>query len=318
MSIKVVGSGLFGATCARLLADKGYDVQVFEQRPVVAGNCYDEEIEGVLTCKHGVHVFHTNLDKVWDFVNRFAEFNDYVHRVLCYVDGQYISFPPNEQTYQQLGTKDVSILLDGYSKKMWGDVSDEWLNTVQARIPIRFNDDDRYFADKHQGMPIGGYTQMVEKMLAGIPVNHRKFTLQDVSSNDTVIYSGSIDELFDYQFGKLDYRSLSFLTVPRGDERQPVAVVNYPSLDTPCIRTVDYSYFYNQPSNQLLVYEYPEAFNGENERYYPINDTDNLELYGKYLTLLPSNVIVGGRLGSYQYLNMDQVILRAFDISGKF
>jgi UDP-galactopyranose mutase len=314
--ITIVGCGLFGATCARLLKDKRYDVKIIEQRPVVGGTCYDVLQHGIRVHKHGAHIFHTNHETVWKFVNRFATFNHYIHKVLSFVEGQYISLPPNNMTYQQLGCPDHSYIYEklfkGYSQKQWGaDVPE----TAVARIPFRNTFDDRYFTDKYQGIPCEGYTRMIRKMINGIPLEHRQFTLEQANSTDTIIYSGSLDELFNYRHGKLEYRSLTFREEEHDGDYQGIAVVNYPSPDVPFTRTIEHKHFYYQECDHTVVtYEHPCPWNGTNERYYPVPTAKNQALYAQYQAGLPKNVIVGGRLGTYRYMNMDAVVKQALEI----
>jgi len=316
MEVTVVGAGLFGATVARLLTDKGHCVRLVEERPVVGGMAYDELHRGIRVHTHGAHIFHTKSEEVWRFVNRFGKFNNYVHTVWCSLNGQYISFPPNLMTYQQLGSNDRQVihdkLLDGYSKKQWGGITPDW---AISRIPFRTTFDNNYFSGEHQGIPVNGYTSLVQAMIAGIPLEHRKFTLADVGATERVIYSGAIDELFDYRFGKLGYRSLRFDVQELRGDYQGCAVVNYPSPDIPYTRSIEHKHFLYQKSAVTVVsFEHPCSFDGTNERYYPILTPENQCLYCKYMGLLPSNVTVGGRLGNYSYCDMTQCIEQAFTL----
>jgi len=320
MNITIVGAGLFGATVARLLIEKGHRIRLIEERPVVGGMAHDEMRKGIWVHKHGAHIFHTKSEEIWYFVNQFGKFNNYVHTVFALVDEQYVSFPPNTLTYQQLGTSNEQVVFDklfsGYSRKQWGGQVHDW---AISRIPFRNTLNNIYFSGEYQGIPVNGYTSLIKTMLDGIQVEHRKFTVNDLSSSDLVIYSGSLDELFDYQYGKLEYRSLQFKEYEFSGDSQGCAVINYPSIDVPYTRTIEHKHFYYQEcDNTIVSYEYPCADDGTNERYYPILSENNQVLYNQYRNLLPSNVMIGGRLGSYAYLNMTDVIEQAFQLSRQF
>jgi len=320
MDVTIVGAGLFGATTARLLVDKGYAVRLIEERPVVGGLAYDEVVHGIRVHRHGAHIFHTKSEKVWTFMNRFGKFNNYVHTVLCVVDGQFISFPPNLMTYQQLGSNDRHViytkLIEGYSRKQWGGIIPDW---AISRIPYRTTFDNIYFSGQYQGIPLDGYTALVQAMIAGIPLEHRKFTSHDLATGGRVIYSGAIDELFDYCYGHLGYRSLRFEDRTLPGDYQGCAVINYPAKDVPYTRSIEHKHFmYQTCDNTIVTFEHPCAFDGTNERYYPLLTPENQSRYCRYLGLLPPNVTVGGRLGDYSYYDMTQSVERAFEVASDY
>ncbi len=326
----IVGAGLFGATCARLLADAGKRVAVIEKRDHIGGNCYTEVIDGIVVHKYGGHIFHTNSRKIWDFVNQFTAWKQYEHRVKVYADGKYYSFPPNRMTLQQLGNPNgdaKQVIKDkffvGYSEKQWGWPFDQIPDAIIKRIPIRDNWDDRYFTDVYQGLPLGGYTPMFESLLDGIPLRLGEDFLQSPEywkrKTDQIIYTGEIDRLFDFCYGYLEYRSLSFVNKTVAGDYQGCATVNYPSKGVDFTRIMEWKHFAGQGSheNSVITFEYPCAYDGTNEPYYPIRDQHNAALYERYHRMLPPWLIVGGRLGSYQYLNMDQAIGAAMKLTDK-
>jgi UDP-galactopyranose mutase len=327
----IVGAGIFGATCARLLTEANYSVKVIERRNHLAGNCYDTQIEGVIVNKYGGHVFHTNAPRIWQFVSRFAEWQPYEHRVKAMSGGSVYSFPPNRLTAQQLGIslgdEDAEKVIRkaffvGYSEKQWGMPYDEIPRSITRRIPIRDNYDDRYFSDKYQGVPIGGYTAMVTNMLAGIPVETGVDYIKDRGYWDkqakTVIYTGALDELFDYAIGTLEYRSLTHTTRVLPSDVVGAATLNYCDKAVPYTRIINWRTIGYQDGNAWPVtWEYPAD---AGEKYYPVPTDSNLELHGLYETLCKreaANIRPGGRLGLYQYLNMDQAIGAAMALVGR-
>lgn len=340
----VVGAGLYGATFARLATDAGKRCLVIDKRTEVAGNCYDERHEGILVNRYGGHIFHTNSDSIWNFVRRFSEFTQYEHRVKVNYAGEVYSFPINLLTFQHIfGTctpKQAKDILDalsgeyygecdsfqgylvskigwgmyqkffkGYTKKQWGREPRELPASIAKRIPIRLTYDDRYFSDKYQGMPVDGYTSMVERMLEGIEVHLGvEYPSWDYSLPGVrVVYSGPLDALFDYRFGKLEYRSLRFEHETLDGDYQGCATINYTDERIPYTRIIEWKHF--RPDTHcertVITREYPSS---DGDPYYPIADTHNRELHRKYQSLVPDWMIVGGRLGAYQYLNMDQAI----------
>jgi UDP-galactopyranose mutase len=348
----IVGSGLFGATCAYELAKK-HRVLVVEKRNHIGGNCYTENIEGVHVHKYGAHIFHTSDKRIWDWVNQFAEFRQFQNSPIANYKGELYSLPFNMWTFYQLwGVKnpeDAKLkiesqkyrgpitnleeqarsmvgddifykLIKGYTEKQWGKKCTELPPSIIKRLPVRFTWDNNYFNDKYQGIPIDGYTQIFEKLLDGIEVmletdffQHKEYF--ELISNK-IIYTGPIDKFFNYQFGKLEYRSLrweNYLLDKESFQGHPV--MNFTDEDTEYTRVLEHKFFDNQ--NQKKTYiskEYSCEYNGENEPYYPIRDEVNTNIYNKYKTLSQGDnkYIFGGRLGTYAYYDMHQVIGQAF------
>ena len=327
----IVGAGIYGATCARLLTEAGYSVKVIERRNHLAGNCHDTQIEGVWVNCYGGHIFHTNAPRIWQFVSRFAEWQPYEHRIKAMANGVVYSFPPNRLTAQQLGIslgdEDAEKVIRktffvGYSEKQWGRPYDEIPRSITRRIPIRDSYDDRYFSDKYQGMPIGGYTAMVANMLKGVPVETGIDYVKDreywSKQAKTVIYTGALDELFDYALGTLEYRSLTHTTRILPSDVVGAATLNYCDKGVPYTRIINWRTMGYQDGNAWPVtWEYPAA---KGEKYYPVPTDDNLELHRLYETLCKreaANTRPGGRLGLYQYLNMDQAVGAAMALVGR-
>jgi UDP-galactopyranose mutase len=346
----IVGAGLYGATFARLATDAGRKVLVIDKRDHLAGNCFDSRVDGILVNRFGGHIFHTNSKLIWDFVNRFASFSNYQHKVIADCYGNKISLPinlwtlhqllgvdgpadawemlgdvaeriPNPQNFEEqvlstLGAKIYHLLFYGYTKKQWGREPRELPASIAKRIPIRLTYDDRYFDDTYQGMPTEGYTEMVRRMLEGIPVElgwgvgHDWMWTFKFNHGAKVVYSGPLDELFDYRFGKLEYRSLRFEHETKQGDYQGCATMNYTDEETPYTRIIEWKHFRPEErhANTVITREYPEALG---EPYYPVGDEANRGLHKKYADLVPSWMVVGGRLGSYQYLNMDQACAMA-------
>jgi len=350
MKVLVIGAGLFGCTCARLLADAGHKVKVIERGKKPGGICRDERrASGLIVHTYGPHIFHTDNEQIWSFINRFTSFNNYVHRVFSFVGGQYISFPPNKLTYQQLGIKGNGLTKDehslifeklfrDYSRKMWGEdcfigrpglMGNTGLNVVQAamkRIKWRDTFETRMFLDKYQGIPINGYSAMFDKMLEGIDVEYgrtfyHKDLLASLNEYHRIIYSGSLDVISGYSEGELEYRTINFLEREVKDNLFGNAVINFPEWEVPYTRATEHKYFYPDTADSfetsVVTYEVPASFRrGEGqERMYPVNDCYNTGLYKRYKEKLNySNLYFGGRLGSYQYLDMDKVMWQAFSL----
>lgn len=323
----IVGAGMYGATCARLLADAGRSVMVIERRPHIGGNCYDEQIAGCYVNLYGGHIFHTNSRRIWDFINRFGEWRHYEHRVKARVGNRVYSLPPNRATFDQLGLApgaDVErtvreMFFAGYTRKQWGMSWDELPESVRRRVPIRYTYDDRYFDDRYQAVPEYGYTKIFERWLADIPVELEVDYLADAeywrSRARRVIYSGALDEFFGYDMGRLGYRSLAHDTrVLDTEDYQGCATVNYPEESVPYTRIMEWRHFGWRSASEgrtVITYEYPRS---TGEPYYPIVTDDNLALYARYAARAEeiSWLRIGGRLGSYRYYNMDQAIAAAF------
>lgn len=348
----IVGAGVFGSVCAHELTKRGKKCIVIDKRNVIGGNCYTENVDGIHVHKYGAHIFHTNDKYLWDYVNQFAEFRQYTHNVIANFKGEMYTLPFNMWTFNQLwgvnepdkakqilegqtflgipsnleeqaismvGKDIYERLIKGYTEKQWNKSCSELPASIIKRLPVRFTWDSNYFNDKFTGMPIGGYTQIFEKMLDGIPImlnadyfNDRTF--YDLMA-DKVIYTGPIDKFFDYKHGKLDYRSLEWKTEKlEKDNFQGVPVVNYTDSEIPYTRILEHKWF--DPNNQkgtIISYEYPKEYDGTNEPFYPIRDKENTLIYEKYreMTKGLDNYYFGGRLGSYSYFDMHQVIAQA-------
>ena len=354
----IVGCGISGATIARLLADQGEQVVIIDSKDHIAGNIYDYYDDGICVHKYGTHIFHTSNKQVWDFISRFCQWYPYQHKVRGLIDGQIVPIPFNLNTLhavfpESLADKIEKKLLDNfglnvkvpilelrkkddpdlqflaqyvyekifleYTLKQWGKKPDEIDPSVSGRVPVYISRDDRYFQDKYQGIPIDGYTKMIQKMLDSPNITVKTNTNFDKNMKyDRLFWTGSIDEFFDYKYGELPYRSerFEFIKYPFS-KFQDAAVINYP-CNYDWTRIGEYKYFLNNQSDKTIVsYEYPEAFeNGKNERYYPIANEANDKLYNDYLNLAKNtkNVYFCGRLGDYKYYDMDKAVARAIDL----
>lgn len=360
----IAGCGLSGAVIARLLADIGEKVLVIDRKNHIAGNIYDYKDEnGIYIHKYGSHIFHTNNEKVWKFLNRFTSFNTYMHKVVALIDGIETTIPFNINTlydvfpkslvkrleeklldkfeyntkvpileFQKQDDNDLKFLADyiykkvflHYTAKQWGKNPDEIASAVTARVPVHVSKDDRYFQDKYQGIPLNGYTKMVENILnhpnieVKLNTDFKEFASenQEELKNFRIFYTGSIDEFFDYKYGELPYRSVNFKFETHNREfYQSNAVVNYP-CNYDFTRIHEYKYYLNDKSDKTVIAkEYSEYFeNGKNERYYPIENDDNKNLYEKYLSQTPDNLYFLGRLGDYKYYDMDKAVERAINL----
>jgi UDP-galactopyranose mutase len=347
----IVGAGFAGSVCAERLASHGYKVLLVERRSHIGGNAYDEYDEaGVLIHKYGPHIFHTNSEMVFEYLSRFTQWRPYEHRVLAEVDGMQLPIPINLDTINRLFKKDFNSsecekfleslaepvpvcrnseqvvvskvgrtlyekFFQGYTRKQWGLDPSQLDAAVLARIPTRTNRDDRYFTDTYQAMPLHGYTKMFEKMLKHpnikIMLNADYREVRDLMPCRHTIFTGPVDEYFDYRFGKLPYRSLEFRFETVNQEQvQPVAVINYPNQHD-YTRVTEFKHLTGQKHQQsTLVYEYPRA---QGDPYYPIPRPENAELYKRYKELAEASpeVTFVGRLATYRYYNMDQVVAQA-------
>lgn len=327
----VVGAGLFGSTAARLLADAGKTVTVIEKRNHIAGNCHDTKIEGVWVNCYGGHIFHTNSERIWKFVSRFAKWQPYEHRVKAMAGGKVYSFPPNRLTAQQLGiglgdpnAEDIirRKFFVGYSEKQWGRPYAEIPKSIIRRIPIRDSYDDRYFSDKYQAMPAHGYTRFVTDMLDRIPVITGADYVSDTAywrgKAKSVIYTGALDELMGYRYGRLEYRSLRHETQISKDDGLGCATMNFCDKQIEYTRVISWRHMGYQDGNAYPVtIEYPANIG---ERYYPVPTKENVILHRQYQVSLfdeMPGVHAGGRLGAYQYLDMDQAIGAAMALVGR-
>ena len=349
----IVGAGLYGSVFARLATDSGKKCLVIDKRDTVAGNIYTEDIGGINVHKYGAHIFHTSNKEVWEFVNKFAEFNRYTNSPIANYKGEIYSMPFNmytfnkmwgvvtpeearkkideqmancrvdepknleEQAMNLIGKDIYEKLVKGYTEKQWGRKATELPGFIIKRLPVRLTYDNNYFNDTYQGIPIGGYTKMIENMLDGIDVRLGVDFLknrEELSSlADKIVYTGMIDEYYDYCFGELEYRSLRFETeaIPDVDNYQGNAVVNYTDAETPYTRIIEHKHFeFNTCKGTVISREYPATWKKGDEPYYPMNNDRNNELYQKYAKKAEEdkNVIFGGRLGKYKYYDMDDTV----------
>ncbi len=358
----LVGAGLFNATLANIFASKGKKCLVIDKRSHIAGNIYTENFDGINVHKYGAHIFHTDDKDVWDFVNHFATFNRYTNCPVANYNGQIFNMPFNMNTFnkiwsdvvtpsqakkrieeqaaemkgkipQNLEEQAISLvgrdiyerLIKGYTEKQWGRPCAELPPSIIKRLPVRFIYDNNYFNDVYQGIPIGGYTKMVEKMLCGVEVRLNCDFLENRSEleklAERIIYTGMIDQFFDYCYGELEYRSLRFETEKLDCENfQGNAVVNYTDSKTPYTRIIEHRHFeFGTQSITYITCEYPATWKKGDEPYYAINNEKNNALYAKYAELASNQnkVIFGGRLGMYKYLDMDDTIAAAFELAKK-
>ena len=354
----IVGAGLFGATVANLLNKKGKKVLVIDKRNHIAGNVYTEQVEGINVHRYGAHIFHTDYKDVWDYVNSFAEFNRYTNSPIARFGDEVYNLPFNMNTFAKMwndvfkpedairhieeekkeidheptNLEEQAISLVGrtiyeklikcYTEKQWNRDCKELPAFIIKRLPVRLTYDNNYFNDKYQGIPIGGYTKMVENMLDGIEVrlNTNYFDNRETFNNiaDKIIYTGALDEFYDYKLGKLEYRSLRFETKTLDCANyQGNAVVNYTGHEVDYTRVIEHKHFeFDSTSPKTVVtYEYPSDYKEGMEKYYTINDDKNNKLAEQYRELASKeqNVIFGGRLAEYKYYDMDDVIKSAFN-----
>ena len=357
----IVGAGLFGSIFAYEANKKGKKCLVIDKRSHIAGNIYTENIDGINVHKYGAHIFHTSNKKVWDYINQFAEFNRYTNSPVAIFKNELYNMPFNMNTFNKLwgvitpkqakekieqekseagitepknleeqaislvGKTIYEKLVKGYTEKQWGKRANELPSFIIKRLPVRFTYDNNYFNDIYQGIPIGGYTKIIEKMLDGIEVklNCDFFEYRNELENiaEKIIFTGPIDKYYNYIFGELEYRSLKFETeIIEEENYQGNAVVNYTEYEVPYTRIIEHKHFeYGTQPKTVVTREYPDIWNKEKEPYYPINNEENNTLYEKYKKLAEkdSKIIFGGRLGQYKYYDMDKVILEALNLSSK-
>lgn len=363
----IVGAGLFGAVFAQIAKENGKSVLVIDRRPHIAGNVYTEKVNGINLHKYGAHIFHTDNKAVWDYVNRFAVFNRYTNSPVANYKGEIYSLPFNMYTFNKMwgvvtpeeakekiekqkrnagitepknleeqaislvGTDIYEKLVRGYTEKQWGRECRNLPAFIIKRLPVRFTYDNNYFNALYQGIPVGGYTAMVERMLDGIEVRTGVDYLKDKAGFDSiakkVIYTGAVDEYFGYRLGNLEYRSVRFETeTPDTDNYQGNAVVNYTDRETPFTRIIEHKWFeFGKDENgngipgTVISREYSSEWKPGDEPYYPVNDDRNALLYAEYKKLAEkeTNVIFGGRLGEYKYYDMDRVIASAMALAEK-
>ena len=366
----IVGAGLYGVVFAHEMMRQGRKVLVIDRRKQVAGNIYTEQVLGIQVHKYGAHIFHTSDKKIWEYVNRFAEFNHYINSPIAYYKGELYNLPFNMNTFskmwgvvtpdqarekiaaqiadlqitqpQNLEEQALSLvgadvyekLVKGYTEKQWGRDCKELPAFIIKRLPLRFTYDNNYFNDRYQGIPIGGYTIMVEKMLQGIEVrtgiSYRQFVTEQESGGGMqiidqegntytkVVYTGMLDEYFNYCLGPLEYRSLRFETetMPECDNYQGNAVVNYTERAVPYTRVIEHKHFeFGTQKGTVITREYPAEWQEGDEPYYPVNDARNDALLKQYQQLAQHKpqILFGGRLGQYKYYDMDKVIGAALD-----
>ena len=351
----IVGSGLYGAIVARELKNAGYKVLIIEKRNHIAGNVYTEKRDNINVHVYGAHIFHTSDEKVWNYVNKYAKFNDFINSPLAYYKGEYYHMPFNMNTFHEIwgvntaeeakakieeekakenikeitnleeqaislvGRTIYERLVKGYTEKQWGRDCKDLPSFIIKRLPLRFEYNNNYFNDIYQGIPIGGYTKLVENIIGDIEVKLNEDYLKNKDywnkQAKKIIYTGAIDEFYDYKFGELEYRSLKF-EVERIEKEfyQKNCVINYTEREVPYTRIIEHKYFENDQSDVTwITKEYPADYKKGMEKFYPMNDEKNNNLYKKYAELASNekNIFFGGRLGKYKYYDMDDVIAEA-------
>lgn len=357
----IVGAGLFGAVFAHEAGKKGKKCLVVDRRNHIGGNIYTEEIEGIQVHRYGAHIFHTSNKEVWEYVNRFAEFNHYINSPIAVYKDELYNLPFNMNTFSKMWNiktpaeakeiidrqiADLGItepanleeqalslvgrdvyekLIKGYTEKQWGRKCTELPAFIIRRLPLRFTYDNNYFNDRYQGIPIGGYTAIIKKLLEQADVKFgtdylkERETYKDMA--DRIVFTGMIDEYFDYILGALEYRSVRFETeVLDCPNYQGNAVVNYTEREVPYTRIIEHKHFEFGTSDKTVISrEYSSEWKVGDEPYYPVNDERNSSLYEKYKELAEKEkrVVFGGRLGAYKYYDMDKVILAALELAEK-
>lgn len=363
----IVGSGLFGAIFAYEAKQKGKKCLVIDKRSNIAGNIYTEKINGINVHKYGAHIFHTSNKKIWDYINQFTEFNRYTNSPIAKYKNELYNLPFNMNTFNKLwgvitpqeakqkieqerqaagisepknleeqaislvGKTIYEKLVKGYTEKQWGEKATNLPSFIIKRLPVRFIYDNNYFNDIYQGIPVDGYTKIIEKMLSGIEVRlncdffENRAELENIANK--IIFTGPIDQYYNYKYGELQYRSLRFETEVLDEENyQGNAVVNYTEFEVPYTRIIEHKHFEfgtnlgkvaegEAKEKTIISKEYPDKWVKGKEAYYPINNETNNELYNKYAELASndSKVIFGGRLGQYKYYDMDKVIASALE-----
>ena len=354
----IVGAGLFGSVFAHEAKKKGKTCLVIDKRDHIAGNIYCEEIEGINVHKYGAHIFHTSNKKVWEYINQFAEFNNYINSPIAVYKYELYNLPFNMNTFSKMWNirtpqeakekiarqvaetgitepknleeqglslvgKDVfEKLVKGYTEKQWGRDCKDLPAFIIKRLPVRFTYDNNYFNDRFQGIPMGGYTKIVEKMLDGVDVktstDYFTFIKENPDIAEKTVFTGMIDEYFGYKLGVLEYRSVRFETeVLDTDNYQGNAVVNYTEREVPYTRIIEHKHFeFGKQEKTVISREYSSEWHVGMEPYYPVNNETNNALFEKYkeLAAKEENVIFGGRLGNYKYYDMDKVIEAALEV----
>ncbi len=353
----IVGAGLFGSVFAHEMAKAGKKCLVIDKRQHKGGNVYCEDVKGINVHKYGAHIFHTNSKKIWDYVNQFAEFNNYVNSPISISKGKMYNLPFNMNTFYQLwGTKkpveakaiiesqikkwgkkspknleeqalslvgkDVyETLIKDYTEKQWGKKATELPAFIIKRLPVRYTFNNNYFNDTYQGIPVGGYNKIIDGLLKGVEV----ITGEDFFKNKNhfmdqahkIVFTGKIDEFYNYKFGQLEYRSLRFeSTILEEENYQGNAVINYNDLEQPYTRIIEHKHFeFGKQKHTVITKEYPEDWTPKKEAYYPINNKENQDKYEQYKSCSEeeTNVIFGGRLAEYKYYDMHQIIASALE-----
>lgn len=353
----IVGSGLYGAIFAYEAGKKGKRCLVVEKRPHIAGNIYTEEVEGIQVHRYGAHIFHTSNREVWEYIQQFAEFNRYTNSPVAYYKGEIYNMPFNMNTFHKMwgvvtpdearakiqeqiaregitqprnleeqalslvGRDIYEILVKGYTEKQWGRRAKELPPEIIRRLPVRYTYDNNYFNDLYQGIPVGGYTQIIEKMLerAEVRLNTDYLAQKDALDGqaEKIVYTGPVDAYFQYCFGNLEYRRVRFETEVLDQENyQGNAVVNYTEYEVPYTRIIEHKHFeFGTQEKTVISREYPAEWKPGDEPYYPINDEKNSSLYKRYRELAEreERVIFGGRLGTYRYMDMHNVVAEALE-----
>ena len=352
----IVGSGLFGAVFAHEAKKAGKSVLMLERRDHVGGNVYCEKKDGINIHKYGAHIFHTSYEDVWAYVNKFVTFNNFINSPVANYQGHLYNLPFNMNTFRELwdivtptqakaviaeqrqaikgepqnleeqaislvGTDIYTKLIKGYTEKQWGRSCTELPAFIIKRLPVRYTFDNNYFNDRYQGIPVGGYNKLIEALLDGIKVRTGVDYLKERAAYQSmarkVVYTGSIDEYFDYKLGQLEYRGLHFETERLEEENhQGVAVVNYTEREVPYTRIIEHKHFeFGTQPVTYITREYPADWHRDEEAYYPVNNERNQQLYQQYAALAEqeANTIFGGRLAEYKYYDMDDVIKSALE-----
>jgi UDP-galactopyranose mutase len=347
----IVGSGFFGSICAYELSKKGHKVCVIDKRDHIGGNCYTSNRDNINVHDYGPHIFHTSNEKVWSWINQFTTFNNFTLRPVANYKGEIYSLPFNMWTFSKIynithphqligklkkyqnndpknleecaislvGKKCYKKLIKGYTEKQWRKSAKELPKEIIERLPVRLTYDNNYFNDKYQGIPIGGYTQIFEKLLDGVDVKlNTDFFKDELPKYKKLIYTGPIDKYFNYQFGPLEYKTVEFEHTRLDlNNHQGAAIMNYTEKKVPKTRTIEHKHFENSISDVTWVTdEFPVEYNSEiNDPYYPVNDKTNNKIYEQYknLSIEEKNVYFGGRLAEYKYYDMDKVISSALN-----
>lgn len=358
----IVGAGLFGSCFAYEMTKLGKKCLVIDRRNHIGGNVYCEDVHGIHVHKYGAHIFHTSNKKIWEYVNSFCEFNNYINSPIANYHDELYNMPFNMNTFSKLWNistpkeaqeiiekqkrqyaveepknleeqaislvgKDIyEKLVKGYTEKQWGRECKDLPAFIIKRLPVRFTYNNNYFKDRYQGIPVNGYNEIVEKMLSGSDVELNVDYLKEKDKYneiaEKVLFTGMVDEYFNYKLGTLEYRSLKFENeILEGVKNyQGVAVVNYTDSKTPYTRIIEHKHFeFGEQEDTVITREYPKTWKIGDEAYYPVNDEKNNELYEKYVELAKKeeDVIFGGRLGSYKYYDMDKVIEAALELINK-